>query len=245
MTRKGTDYQMCKKGISRKRLLLILCLFLAPLLTGFELLGFAYHSWHQKMTVEVAVGDQLYTGSSVVEMTVTGHPEIPLVHGVRNLELEEGEAVVVELPSHQYLFALLTYNAFLARDVFKDLIVEAVHAPGERWAGALSRLREARVIDPKHYPLLVTFMDITDPTTVQQVYPDNLAATFGAGVSLKRITLEITDEPVTEGKIERVLGWLCPLLDRGARLNGKTGPIVDNALSNNLGAGYFKLEKCQ
>lgn len=81
---------MCKKGISRKRLLLILCPFLAPLLTGFELLGFAYHSWHQKMSVEVEVevGDQVYTGWSMVEMNVMGHPEIPMVNGVRNLELE-------------------------------------------------------------------------------------------------------------------------------------------------------------
>ncbi|MCA9499915.1 MAG: hypothetical protein KC588_12035, partial [Nitrospira sp.] len=131
--------------------------------------------------------------------------EIPMVHGVRNLELE-GEAVVVELPAHHYLFALLTYNAFLARDVFKDRIIEAVHAPGERWAGALSGLRETRVIDPKQYPLLVTFTDLTDPKTVEKVDPENLAATFGPGVSLKRITLEITDEPVTEGKVESLLG---------------------------------------
>lgn len=54
---------------------------------------------------------------------------------------------------------------------------------------------------------MVTFTDITDPTTVNQVDPTNLAATFGPGVSLKRITLQITDEPVTEGKIESVLGW--------------------------------------
>lgn len=114
--------------------------------------------------------------------------------------------MVVELTSHQYLFALLTYNAFLARDVFKDLIIEAVHAPGERWAVALSRLREARVIDPRHCPALVTFPDINDPVTVTKVDPDNLAATFGPGVSLKRITLELTDEPVTEAKIESVLG---------------------------------------
>ncbi|MDR4487070.1 MAG: hypothetical protein R3B83_06040 [Nitrospirales bacterium] len=56
--------------------------------------------------------------------------------------------------------------------------------------------------------LLVTFTDLTDPTTVKKVDPENLAATLGPGVSLKRITLEITDEPVTEGKIEQVLGWL-------------------------------------
>lgn len=67
---------------------------------------------------------------------------------------------------------------------------------------------KVRELASKDYPLLVTFTDITDPTTVNQVDPTNLAATFGPGVSLKRITLQITDEPVTEGKIESVLGWL-------------------------------------
>ena len=197
--------RICGQSFYRRGGWLLLCLIFAPLLVGWEFLGFASHSWHQKMMVEVEVGDQRYAGSSVVELSVFGHPEIPMVHGVRNLELE-GEAVVVELPSNRYLFALLTYNAFLARDVFKDRIIEAVHAPGERWAEALSRLRETRVIDPKHYPLLVTFTDLTDPKTVQKVDPDNLAATFGPGVELKRITLEITDEPVTEGKVESLLG---------------------------------------
>ena len=56
-------------------------------------------------------------------------------------------------------------------------------------------------------PLLVTFTDIKDPTTVKKVDPDNLAATFGPGVSLKSITLEITDETVTEGKVEKIFVW--------------------------------------
>ncbi|MDR4496279.1 MAG: hypothetical protein R3B74_18050 [Nitrospirales bacterium] len=45
---------------------------------------------------------------------------------------------------------------------------------------------------------------------MKKVDLDDLAATFGPGVALKRIMLEITDEPVTEGKIEQVLGWLGP-----------------------------------
>ena len=236
--------QICGKSFYRRGGWPLLCLIFTPLLVGWEFLGFASHSWHQKMMVEVEVGDQRYAGSSVVEMSVFGHPEIPMVHGVRNLELE-GEAVVVELPSNRYLFALLTYNAFLARDVFKDLIIEAVHAPGERWAEALSRLRETRVIDPKHYPLLVTFTDLTDPKTVQKVEPDNLEMIFGPGVSLKRITLEITDEPVTEGKIESVLGWWCDFRKKRARLNGSTSiGIADNELSNNLGPGSFRIGDC-
>ena len=74
----------------------------------------------------------------------------------------------------------------------------------------LSTSRFKTEIPESQYPLLVTFTDLTDPTTVKAVDPENLAATFGPGVSLKRLTLEITDEPVTEGRIEQVLGWLGP-----------------------------------
>ena len=57
------------------------------------------------------------------------------------------------------------------------------------------------------YPMLVTFGDLADPTSVAEVDPDDLAATFGEGVKLKRITVELTDDPVTTG-IEERLGWL-------------------------------------
>ncbi|MGD9851517.1 MAG: hypothetical protein AB7T38_09635 [Nitrospirales bacterium] len=186
---------------------LLLCLIFAPLLGGWEFLSFASHSWHQKMTVEVEVEGQPYSGSSVVEMSVFGHPDLPLVHGNRDLEMQ-GEAVMVELQDNRYLFALLTYNAFLASKVFQDRMEGALSESGERWAKIISNLRETREINPKDYPLLVTFTDINDPKTVKTVDPDNLAGTFGPGVSLKRITLEITDEPVTEGKIAQVLGWI-------------------------------------
>ena len=55
--------------------------------------------------------------------------------------------------------------------------------------------------------MLVTFGDLNDPTSVERVDPDDLAATFGEGVSLKRITVQITDDPVTTG-IEKRLVWL-------------------------------------
>ncbi|HBM06154.1 MAG TPA: hypothetical protein DD369_11230, partial [Erythrobacter sp.] len=57
------------------------------------------------------------------------------------------------------------------------------------------------------YPMLVTFGDLDDPASVERVDPDDLAATFGEGVRLKRITVQITDDPVTSG-IEQRLGWL-------------------------------------
>ena len=56
--------------------------------------------------------------------------------------------------------------------------------------------------------MLVTFNDITNPTTVRRVDPYDLASVFGPGYVLKAITLEITDEKVTEGRVESVLAWL-------------------------------------
>lgn len=57
------------------------------------------------------------------------------------------------------------------------------------------------------YPMLVTFSDLDDPTELELANPDNLAASFGEGVSLKRITVAVTDDPVTTGIGQR-LGWL-------------------------------------
>jgi hypothetical protein len=96
----------------------------------------------------------------------------------------------------------------------------------ERFA-ILSKSRFKTDIPRSHYPLLVAFMDINDPNSVREVDPDNLAATFGPGVSLKRITLEITDEPVTEGKIESVLGWW--LAQAAGRLDPPPFHITDDS----------------
>ena len=67
--------------------------------------------------------------------------------------------------------------------------------------------RADRVNKRSAYPMLVTFGDLDDPTSVERVDPDELAATFGEGVRLKRITVQVTDDPVTSGIGQR-LGWL-------------------------------------
>ena len=171
--------------------------------------GLAQYIWHQKMTIEVEVNGQLYTGASVVKVTVQESEPLrkqlgyPLHFGAK------GEAAYVELPDRRYLFALLgggppdSGPETNALNIFKEQLPKD---NPERLV-VLSKSHLKTEIPHSHLPLLVTFMDLTDPTTVKVVDPDNLAATFGEGVSLKRLTLEITDEPVTEGKIEQVLGW--------------------------------------
>ncbi|MGL6211101.1 MAG: hypothetical protein ACRC14_14875, partial [Paracoccaceae bacterium] len=53
----------------------------------------------------------------------------------------------------------------------------------------------------------VTFADISDPASVELVDPENLAASFGPGVRLKSVVLEVTDEGVTEGVVEEFPFW--------------------------------------
>ena len=198
--------------------------------------GLAQYIWHQKMTIEVEVNGQLYTGASVVKVTVQESEPLrkqlgyPLHFGAK------GEAAFVELPGSRYLFALLDGGPpdsgpqTNALNIFQD---QLPRKGLERFA-VLSTSRFKTEIPRSHYPLLVTFTDLTDPTTVKVVDPDNLAATFGPGVSLKRLTLEITDEPVTEGKIESVLGWLKTI--GGGMLDGRRISTInaENRLANDL-----------
>ncbi len=126
-----------------------------------------------------------------------------------------GEAVVVEVLPGRYLFALLdggdNYKAAAtawAYAIFKlrDYLDENEIPRGQFRATIKSEPRDTPIpLPPKAMPRLVTFDDISDPTTVHLVDPANLSASFGPGVSLAGVTLEITGADVTEGRVEAVL----------------------------------------
>ena len=191
-----------------RTILLVVVVFIGVSL-GYCYVGLNQYTWHQKMTLEVEAEGQLYTGSSVVKVRVKESEPLTKQLGYPLQFGATGEAAYVELPGRRYLFALLgggpsnSGPQTNAVNIFEDRLPQRGI---ERFA-VLSTSRFKTDIPRSHYPLLVAFMDINDPNLVREIDPDNLAATFGLGVSLKRITLEITDEPVTEGKIESVLGW--------------------------------------
>ena len=57
------------------------------------------------------------------------------------------------------------------------------------------------------YPILVTFGDLRDPRSVIAIDPADLAKAFGPGVVLKRITVQMTNDPVTT-EIGKRLRWI-------------------------------------
>ena len=156
--------------------------------------------WRQKTTIVVETPSGVKTGSSVVEVDwFAGYALFTdSMKGAKGRL--RGEAVVVDLGSGKYLFGLLKGDFGSVMGTSKRLadrllsVKQAVAAVRERGTVTLPR---------DLYPMLVRFEDIDDPKTVKQVPP----AGFG-DYRIKEITFEITDEPVTAGPVEKVLGWL-------------------------------------
>lgn len=199
----------------------LLTLLLALLLGGCGLAGEdRTPDYRYRLTVEIDTPEGLRTGSSVIEVEQNMGRSAGTGFGKIIMRRIRGEAVAVDLPGGHTLFALLQsedetdwagtvmhYLAPKAEDEkFEERFDNVLLIEGERelprhwppFAGGLIL---------SGYPMLVRFADIADPKTVEKVDPDKLAAAFGTGVKLRRITVQMTDDPVTTG-IEWRLGWL-------------------------------------
>jgi len=184
------------------------------------------YSWRQKLTVTVETPAGEVSASSV--SAVSWRKQWIRWDGMGWDYDLTGEAVVVEVTPGRYLFALLK-GAGTTEYMGSVAAASIAGREGRVIDGALfgevqgKRGRAAGVIavPEGQYPMMVTFGDIADPASVKLVDPDELAASFGTGVRLKSVTLEVTDEAVTEGVVERVLGYLEEVGKSRASLKGK------------------------
>ena len=185
----------------------------------------SYPTVRYRLRVEVDTPSGVRVGSSVMQVSCSStNTGIGWASGT-GCETK-GEAVAVDLPQGKTLFALLTrpgesdgggsyaFSAFpsnlqhagdpggditeLAAKTGTAILPRHVDSPVEH---------HAESDPPSAYPMMVTFKNIKDPTTLLAVNPDHLDATFGPGVKLRRITVTMTDAAVTTG-IEKRLGWL-------------------------------------
>jgi hypothetical protein len=87
--------------------------------------------------------------------------------------------------------------------------------------------------EPVHvWPMLVRFDQLDKPASVRKVSPES--------VGISRITIEVTNEPVTMG-IDKRLNWLQSYSIESRRLSGSNSvAISSNVLSENLSTGYFR-----
>ncbi|MEZ2127662.1 MULTISPECIES: hypothetical protein [unclassified Sinorhizobium] len=189
---------------------LLMTSLLPAVLAGCDVLGFHSWQWHQKLTivVETPEGERAGSAVSLVEVSLS-----PRWWGVGDFAGSgtsslSGEAVVLDVEHDKYLFALLKgYSHETATKTF----FKPTNGPRSRQQSiaaydTLEKLRETRELPSSLFPIFVTFTNVSDPASARQVDPSNLEATFGPGYGLKSVTISITDEPVTRGMVEKVLG---------------------------------------
>jgi hypothetical protein len=186
-------------------------LFAGMLLGGIVTMAgctdFNPYKYRFKLSVEIETPAGLRRGSSVHE--VWANTNFP--GSGRQYWGEKGEAVVVDLPNGQALFALMKTGAIhgdmaslsmaTLDPEFKNAMVES----GKKLSK--QETSESVLVERKNYPMLVTFKDIKAPTSVELVDPEDLGSSFGSGYRLKAVTVKLTDEPVTGG-ITKKLKWL-------------------------------------
>lgn len=237
----------------KRTLLTFLALCLAGFLAFRALFGGQTVSWHQRLTITVETPAGEVSGSAVTAVqNVDSEGALVLMEarGVHSRVM--GEAVVVEVLPGRYLFALLetpSGEGSWARGA--TAWVYAAYGLGQEpdrsYEASMRKLKSQPYdvpvpLPPEAWPLMVTFDDIADPTTVREVDPGNLSASFGPGVRLKSLTLEVTKEPGTEGRVEEVLGWLPTYKKNQWRLNGNkciACPVSSESLADLIHPSYF------
>lgn len=198
--------------------------------------------YNYRLAATVDTPEGVKTGSSVIRITHYASGGL-LKQGSAHFY---GEAVPVDLGKRGVLFILLTSADDLG--LAYGMPEETIQATFGRDNGGgdkayLENARRMKSISGAHavprrmYPRFVWFPDMADPKSVQEADPDNLAATFGDGVQLHGLTVEITNDRRTKGVIEKYLPWFANY--KGGYLSGQTSRPVPGQLYETLSSRDF------
>lgn len=210
-------------------------------------------TYRYRLTVEVETPEGPRSGSSIIEVdTSSGGLAIPTLGEVSSRV--RGEAVAVDLPSGPTLFALLRSEDHGNWANFVMLKLAAPHQTEiyvpfeEKFKTMLAhsgpievpaKWRAGYPAETSAYPMLVTFGDPANPTSIKRVDPNDLHSTYGLGVRLSSITVQLVEEGITTSNIDGRLPWLRTLAGSiGERPEG--GSIDDLPVEQRLTRADFR-----
>ncbi len=211
---------------------------------------------HYRLTLVVDTPEGERSGSSVVQMVIRFPGGLTKAQGWGITTAVLGEATTVDLGARGLLVAVLVSERSLSagrtgpyglqfresdyRGQYRDH--DGSSAEFASYLDELNRVKPKTEIASDHLPMLVRFRDPKDQTTVERVDPADLAASFGPGVKLKSVTMEITDDPVTK-TIESRLPWLAKDKDAPRLLkkpDGMSAALKDTPLIYLLSYDMFR-----
>lgn len=198
-----------------------------------DVLGKSYPPYRYRLTVEVETPQGLRQGSSVIEVQTLKEGALSLSGGGAGGDVVnrvKGQAVAVDLPNGQTLFALLRSDwdrdwpatVFALQVPYPTQQEVAARSPDGEWNPQrnfemwmdrievahgvvdLPRLRKLGPDQVSAWPMFARFRVARDPRSIERVDVDHLPAVFGAGYKVHRICLERTDDRVTTGIFARL-----------------------------------------
>lgn len=155
-------------------------------------------TYRYRMTVYVDTPAGQRSGSSVIEVVTS-----PAVMMGSTQSDVRGEAVAVDLPDGT-LFALLrspTNRSAAANYAYNAYRHAFPSGAGRDWRTSvdiLMRQTGPGLLTRADYPQFVRFRDPRDARTIRPLDPAYLDTSFGRGVRLNRIEIQMTQDPVTE-----------------------------------------------
>lgn len=182
----------------------IFILIIGAIYGGYKI-AYPTYRWNQKLTITVDTPQGVVSGSSISKVSRTATPQIlPDMH---NHEDDfTGEAAFVDLGAGRYLFASLDGYRNLAFKAFSEELRSK--SPLEAAREITEMVGKAVELQQVLYPELVTFKNAADPKSIEKVHSEHVDLSFGGGVKLLSISFKITEEPITKGRVTKVLPWL-------------------------------------
>ena len=235
------------------------CMFVAGLFLAVSMAACAYvgaspeypsAKIRYKMTVEVETPEGIKAGAAVREISMRSRPMLMGESNDTRVDLEKGEAVVVDLGPRGVLFSTLGAAgeaAWTFMNAFPSPCAEGkVSRCSIKYYRSLGVGTKAELA-VRYYPFFVTFGDLKDhksakrllemkscpdpetgiPDNSRCVEKDHFEALFGQGVRLKSVMVEVTQEPISS----LVDKWI-PWLETPARVPQSLGAVTKNPFTN-------------
>ncbi len=150
-----------------------------------------------KLTVNVNDNGKIVSSSGVFRFEC-GNIENHLGEWGRGSCNIKGEAIPIDVPGKGTAFLVMTGGPDHLRRGLATAVFKARPSPqAKSWN-----------LQPDNLPTLVGFRDLANPSTATTIEPSAMERWFGPGVTLTSIRVEVTNQPVTTGRIGRRLFWL-------------------------------------